>query len=216
MKIGILGTGMVGNTIGTKLVQLGHEVKMGSRTANNEKAVAWVNSVSSNASHGAFSEAASYGEIIFNCTSGFASLDALKLAGKSNLKGKILVDIANPLDFSKGMPPILIPSYSNTTSLSEEIQKEFPDTKVVKTLNTVNCNLMVNPAIVKGEHDIFISGNDTEAKLIVTDILKSFGWKSPIDLGDIKTARGTEMLLPIWVTLMGKFQHPNFNFRIVS
>lgn len=216
MKIGILGTGMVGNTIGNKLVSLGHEVKMGSRTPNNEKAKAWAGAAGSGAFYGAFAEAAAFGEIIFNCTSGGASLDALVMAGAGNLKGKILIDVANPLDFSKGMPPSLIPSLSNTTSLGEQIQAAYPETKVVKTLNTMNCNLMVNAQLVPGDHDIFISGNDSGAKQIVADFLKTqFGWKSPIDLGDITTARGTEQLLPIWLRLWGTLQTPNFNFKIV-
>jgi predicted dinucleotide-binding enzyme len=144
-----------------------------------------------------------------------ASLKALKQAGMQNLKGKILVDIANSLDFSKGMPPSL--AVCNTDSLGEQIQRTFPDVKVVKTLNTVNCNLMVNPSLVKGDHDLFICGNDAQAKAKVVDILKnSFGWKSVIDLGDITSARATEMLLPIWVRLMGLYQSPNFNFKIVK
>jgi predicted dinucleotide-binding enzyme len=214
MKIAVLGTGTVGNVIGTKLVQLGHEVKMGSRTADNEKAAAWVKSNGSKASQGTFKDAAAYGEIIFNCTSGGGSLEALKLAGAENLEGKVLVDIANPLDFSKGMPPTL--SISNTDSLGEAIQRAFPSTKVVKTLNTMNCNLMVDPSLVAGDHDVFISGNDEAAKKTVSDILKSwFGWKNVIDLGDITTSRGTEQLLPIWVRLYGALQTPNFNFKIV-
>ncbi len=215
MKIGVLGTGMVGNVIASKLVQLGHEVKMGSRTADNMKAAEWVKTVGSKASQGTFSQAAQFGEIVFNCTHGMASLEVLHLAGAANLKGKILVDIANPLDFSKGMPPSL--SVCNTDSLAEQIQRAFPETKVVKALNTVNCSLMVNPSLVKGEHDIFVSGNDAQAKAKVTDILKNwFGWKTVIDLGDITSARATEMILPIWVRLMGIFQSPNFNFKVVK
>jgi predicted dinucleotide-binding enzyme len=215
MKIGVLGTGMVGNTIATKLVKLGHEVKMGSRTADNAKAAEWVKANGPKASQATFSQSAQFGEIVFNCTNGMGSLEALKLAGAPNLKGKILVDIANPLDFSKGMPPSL--SVCNTDSLSEQIQRAFPEAKVVKTLNTVNCRLMVDPAVVKGEHDIFISGNDGQAKAKVTEILKNwFGWKSVIDLGDITSARATEMILPIWVRLMGIFQSPNFNFKVVK
>ena len=215
MKIGILGTGMVGNAIGTKFVKLGQDVKMGSRTADNMKAAEWVKSNGSKASQGTFADAAAFGEILFNCTSGMASLEALKQAGTQNLKGKILVDIANSLDFSKGMPPSL--AVCNTDSLGEQIQRAFPDVKVVKTLNTVNCNLMVNPSLVKGDHDLFICGNDAQAKAKVVDILKnSFGWKSVIDLGDITSARATEMLLPIWVRLMGLYQTPNFNFKIVK
>jgi predicted dinucleotide-binding enzyme len=215
MKIGILGTGMVGSTIGTKFTQLGHDVKMGSRTATNEKALAWVQKNGIHASQGTFADAASYGEIVFNCTHGVASLEALKFAGAANLKNKILVDIANALDFSKGMPPSL--AVCNTDSLGEQIQRAFPDVKVVKTLNTINCSLMVTPDLVaNGDHDIFISGNDADAKARVVKILMEwFGWKSIIDLGDITTARATEMLLPIWIMLMGKYQSPNFNFKIM-
>lgn len=214
MKIGILGTGVVGNTIGAKLIQLGHQVKMGSRTADNPKAAEWVQQNGKSASQGAFADAAAFGEINFNCTSGMASLDALKQAGTENLRGKILIDIANPLDFSHGMPPTL--SVCNTDSLGEQIQRTFPDAKVVKTLNTVTCNVMVNPALVKGDHDIFVSGNDAAAKAQVSTILKEwFGWQSIIDLGDITTARSAEMLVVVWVTLMMKFQTPIFNFKVV-
>ncbi len=206
---------MVGATIGTKLAQLDHEVKMGSRTANNETGTAWVKSAGANASHGTFADAASFAEIIFNCTGGMVSLDALKQAGKEHLDGKILIDVSNPLDFSKGMPPSL--SVCNTDSLGEEIQREFPGAKVVKALNTVNCKVMVEPSLVPGEHDIFICGNDTGAKTEVTKILNDwFGWKSVVDLGDISGARTSEMLLPIWVRLMGIYKTPNFNFKIVK
>jgi predicted dinucleotide-binding enzyme len=215
MKIGILGTGMVGSAIGTKCTQLGHDVKMGSRIATNEKAAAWVQQNGKHASQGTFADAAAFGEIVFHCTHGVASLAALDLAGAQNLKNKILIDIANALDFSKGMPPSL--SVCNTDSLGEQIQRAFPEVKVVKTLNTMNCNIMVNPKLVAdGNHDIFISGNDASAKVKVTEILREwFGWKSVIDLGNITTARATEMLLPIWITLMGKYQSPNFNFKII-
>jgi predicted dinucleotide-binding enzyme len=214
MKIGILGTGMVGKSIGTKLVQLGHIVKMGSRNADNAKGAEWVKASGPSASQGTFADAAAFGEILFNCTSGMASLEALKLAGESNMNGKVLIDVSNPLDFSKGMPPSL--TVCNTDSLGEQIQRAFPQVKVVKTLNTVSCNLMVNPALVPGSHDLFVSGNDAAAKARVTEILKEwFGWKTVIDLGDITTARGAEMILPLWVRLMGAFQSPNFNFKIV-
>ena len=216
MKIAVLGTGMVGNTIGSKLIELGHSVKMGSRTSNNEKAKDWVSKSGSNASAGTFTEAAQFGELIFNCTNGGASLEVLSLAGKENLKGKILIDLANPLDASKGMPPVLIASLSNTTSLGEEIQKKFPDVKVVKTLNTMNCYLMVDPKKVAGDHDVFLGGNDNDAKDKVKEILKSFGWNSPIDLGDISSSRGMEMILPIWLRLWGTFKSPMFNFKIVK
>ncbi|MBI4546451.1 MAG: NAD(P)-binding domain-containing protein [Ignavibacteriae bacterium] len=215
MKIGILGTGMVGAAIGTKLVQLGHSVKMGSRTVNNPKAAEWVKASGANATQGVFADAAAFGEIVFNCTAGMGSLDALKLAGVSNLRGKILIDIANPLDFSKGMPPTL--SVCNTDSLGEQIQRSFPEVKIVKTLNTVNCHVMVNPSIVPGPHDIFICGNDSDAKAKATEILKNwFGWKSVIDLGDISASRGMEMYVIFWVRLWNKLQTVDFNIRVVK
>lgn len=215
MKITVLGTGVVGNTIGTKLIQLGHEVKMGSRTATNEKAGAWAKTNGAKASHGTFADAAAFGELIFNCLNGMATLEALKLAGEKNLKGKILIDLSNPLDFSKGFPPTL--SVCNNDSLGEQIQKTFPDAKVVKTLNSMNCVLMVNPSLVPGDHSVFVGGNDEMAKATTKKILNSFGWKDQniIDMGDITTARGTEQLLPIWVRLYGKFKHASFNFNIV-
>ncbi len=215
MKIGVLGTGMVGNTIGSKLIMLSNEVMMGSRTADNEKAHDWVRTHRTGASQGTFADAAAFGDIIFNCTKGEHALDILKQAGAANLKGKILIDISNPLDFSQGMPPILIPSLCNTTSLGEEIQKAYPETKVVKALNTVSSNVMVNPSLLQGDHDLFICGNDADAKEKVMDILQQwFGWKHVHDLGDISNARGTEMLLPVWVRLMGMLKTPTFNFHI--
>jgi predicted dinucleotide-binding enzyme len=213
MKIAILGTGVVGQTIATKLVSLGHDVRMGARVAGNEKAEQWVKASGARASQGTFADAAAFGEIVFNCTSGMASLDALRQAGARNLDGKILIDVANPLDFSKGMPPTL--SVCNTDSLGEQIQRAFPGVRVVKTLNTMNTNVMVDPRLVPGDSDVFVSGNDTAAKAQVTEILRTwFGWRSVVDLGDITSARGTEMLLPIWLRLWGTFKTPNINFHI--
>ena len=217
MKIAVLGTGMVGATISSKLIELGHSVKMGSRTATNEKAVEWTNNNGENASNGTYAEAAAFGEILFNCTSGTGALEALNLAGEQNLAGKIIIDVANPLDFSKGMPPTL--SISNGNSLGEEIQKAFPDAKVVKALNTMWCGLMVNPAMINGgDHNVFVSGNDAEAKGIVKEILVSFGWTTNniLDLGDITTARGTEMFLPLWLRIMGATNSGAFNIKIVG
>jgi predicted dinucleotide-binding enzyme len=214
-KIAILGTGTVGNVIGSKMIQLGYEVKMGSRTANNEKAVKWTNNNGSKASNGTFEDAAKFANVIFNCTSGQGTMDALKMAGAENLKGKIIIDLANTLDFSKGMPPTL--SICNNDSLGELIQRTYPDVKVVKTLNTMNCNLMMDPSLVSGDHIVFVSGNDANAKQDVKKLLSLIGWKEHniIDLGDISTARGTEQLLPIWLRLYGKLGHANFNFNVV-
>jgi len=216
-KIAVLGTGMVGDTIGSKLIELGHSVMMGSRTADNEKALVFVAKHKTNASAGTFADAAAFGEIIFNCTSGGGSVDALKMAGESNLNGKIIVDLANPLDFSNGMPATL--SIVNTNSLGEEIQKTFPSSNVVKTLNTMWCGLMVNPALINGgDHNVFVSGNNENAKAVVKEILKSFGWieDNIIDLGDIKTARGTEMYLPLWLSIYGANNSGVFNIKIVK
>jgi 8-hydroxy-5-deazaflavin:NADPH oxidoreductase len=219
MKIAVLGTGMVGDTIGSRLIELGHEVKMGSRTATNEKAKAFVDKHAGKASAGTFTDAAEFGEVVINCTAGGGSIDALKMAGEKNINGKIIIDIANPLDFSKGMPASLIPALSNTNSLGEEIQKTFPSTKVVKTLNTMWCGLMVNPAMINGgDHTNFISGNDADAKQKVKALLNEFGWKNEniLDLGDISAARGTESVLPVWLRIWNATQNGAFNFKVIS
>jgi predicted dinucleotide-binding enzyme len=216
MNFGVLGTGMVGNAIGTKLVSLGHQVKLGSREADNAPASAWVKATGKGASQGTFADAATFGEMVFVCLRGDVSLPVLRSVSATKLKGKIVVDVSNPLDVSKGMPFPLLADLVNTTSLGEEVQKLLPDSFVVKTLNTVNCEVMVNPALAKGESDLFISGNDAGAKRKVIEVLRSFGWKNPIDLGDITTARGTEMLMPIWLRLYGLLGTPHFNFRIVK
>ena len=214
MKVGVLGTGSVGKTIGTKLVGLGHEVSMGSRSATTENAADWVGAAGAGASQGTFGDAAAFGEVIFNCTAGTVSLEALGAAGEGNLSGKVLVDVSNPLDFSKGMPPTL--SVCNDDSVGEQIQRAFSKARVVKTLNTVNAGVMVDPASVPGEHDIFICGNDDGAKAQVFELLQSFGWPAEriIDLGDITAARGTEMYLPLWLRLMGAVG-PQFNIKVV-
>ncbi|ESU23728.1 coenzyme F420-dependent NADP reductase [Flavobacterium enshiense DK69] len=218
MKIAVLGTGIVGETIGSKLAALGHDVMIGSRTKNNEKALEFVNKNSGQTSSGTFAEATVFGEIVFNCTKGEHSLDALQLAG-TGLKGKILVDLANPLDFSQGMPPTLIPSLSNSTSLGEEIQKAYPEAKVVKTLNTMWNGLMVNPTLIgNGDHINYISGNDAEAKSKVMALLVEMGWKKEniLDLGDISAARGTEGYLPLWLRIYGATGSNAFNFKLVK
>ena len=215
MKIGVLGAGMVGATIATKLIELGQEVMMGSRNAGGEKAVKWAQANGANALRGAYAQAARFGEILFNCTQGTASIEALQSAGADNLKGKLLIVVANPLDFSHGAPPTL--SICNTDSLGEQIQRTFPEAKVVKTLNTVNCEVMVNPALVPGEHDIFVCGNDADAKARVAELLKQwFGWRSVIDLGDISAARATEQMMPVWLRLYGVLGALHFNFRVVA
>ena len=214
MRIGVLGTGTVGTTIATKLVELGHEVKMGSRSAGNEKGVEWASGAGEGASEGSFADATSFGEVVFNCTPGAVSVDALRMAGPENLSGKVLIDVSNPLDFSKGMPPTL--SVCNDDSVGEQIQREFPDARVVKSLNTVNASIMVDPSQVPGSV-IFVCGNDDAAKAEVGELLQSFGWPGDdvLDIGDIAGARGTEMYLPLWLRMMGALGTPSFNIAVV-
>jgi predicted dinucleotide-binding enzyme len=213
MRVAVLGTGMVGQTVATKLAQVGHEVTMGSREAGNEKAVAWVAQAGDGAAEGSFADAASAGEVVFNCTAGGASLEALDAAGAQSLSGKTLIDVANALDFSRGAPPSL--SVCNTDSLGEQIQRQFPDAKVVKALNTVNAGVMVEPGKVPGEHFLPICGDD-EAKPQVIELLGEFGWPQDrvVDLGDISAARGMEMYLPLWLALMNSLGTAEFNIAL--
>jgi 8-hydroxy-5-deazaflavin:NADPH oxidoreductase len=214
MRIGVLGTGSVGRRIAGKLVELGHEVTMGSRSTDNEALREWVGSAGAGASGGTFAEAAAAGELLFNCTAGDASLDVLAAAGAENLTGKVLVDVSNPLDFSKGMPPTL--SICNDDSLGERIQAAFPGAKVVKSLNTVNNQLMTEPGRLPGAHNVFVCGEDEEAKETVSGLLAEFGWprEAIVDLGGIEAARGTEMYLPLWLRLMGALGTADFNIQV--
>ena len=184
MKIAVLGTGMVGNAIATKLINVGHQITMGSRTANSDAGQEWLRGVGGRAHVGTFADAAAFGELVFDCTNGANSLAALRQAGADNLRGKILIQVGNPLDFSKGMPPTL--TLCNTDSLGEQTQREFPDVRVVKALNTVNCDILIAPSRVPGDHELFICGNNAAAKREVTDRLcEWFGWRpgNIIDLG---------------------------------
>lgn len=226
MKIGILGTGVVGQNIAEKLTQLGHQVMIGTRNKENTLAKTgkdnfgrppfseWIKN-NPKIKFGIYSEAAAFGEFIVNATNGEGTMQALESAGKKNLANKVMLDISNPLDFSKGMPPTLF--ISNTDSLGEQIQRTYPEAKVVKGLNTMNAYIMTNPSLLQDDHNVFLNGNNAEAKDEVKKLLTSFGWKEKniIDMGDISTARGTEQILPIWVRLWSTLQTPMFNFKIV-
>ena len=204
---------MVGNAVGTKLAQIGHDVRMGSRTADNPKAAEWA--AASGGSHGTFEDAAAFGEVVINCIGGVHTLAALEAAGADNLAGKVLIDISNPLDFSQGFPPSL--SVANTESLAEQIQAAHPEAKVVKTLNTVANHLMIDPGSLNGgDHTLFVNGDDADAKAQVTRWLNEwFGWTDVVDVGDLSTARGTEAWLLLWTRLYAAFGSADFNLKLV-
>lgn len=206
---------MVGETLATKLVALGHEVRMGSRTADNERAAAWAAKAGERAGHGRFADVVADAELVFLCTLGAAALEVLAAAGEEALAGKIVVDTTNPLDFSKGFPPSLFVSGSD--SLGEQIQRAHPRARVVKALNTISAPVMVDPRSVPGEHVGFVAGNDPEAKSRVAGLLtEGFGWPRIVDLGDITGARGTEAYLLLWLRLYGTLRSPHFNIQLVT
>lgn len=225
MKVSVLGTGMVGRAHATKLLAMGHDVVIGTNDVTKTMAATKPDAMGNPPfsvwykDHGkirlaTFADAAIHGEIVIEALHGEIAVEVLKKI-ESELADKILIDISNPLDFSKGMPPSLF--VSNTDSLGEQVQNALPRVKVVKTFNTMTAPLQVNPTMLKdGDHHIFVSGNDSSAKMKVTNLLKSYGWKNIIDLGDITTARGTEMLMPFWLRLWGTLKTPMFNYKIVQ
>ncbi len=212
MKIGVLGSGTVGTTLASKLAALGHEVKLGSRVADDAKGKKWASKAGKGASNGTFGDAAKFGEIVFNCTPGTVTIEVLRAAGSENLRGKVLVDVSNPMQFVEGAMRL---TTAPGVSMGESVQKEFPDTKVVKTLNTVNSGIMVAPGRLKEESDLFVAGNDAEAKKAVTRLLQDFGWKRVHDLGGIAAARGMEAYLMFWLAAAGALKTYDFNVRIV-
>jgi len=226
MKIAILGTGPVAQTLAAKLDSIGHDVQLGTRDVattmarsdkdafGNPPYPVWA------AAHpkiklGTMASAAAHGELVINALSGAVAIAGLTSAGEANLAGKIVLDVSNPLDFSNGMPPSLF--VSNTDSLGEQIQARFPAARVVKALNTVTASVMVDPQqVAGGDHTMFVSGNDPDARRQVASLLKEgFGWRDVLELGDLSTARGTEMLLPLWLRTWGALGTPMFGFRVV-
>jgi predicted dinucleotide-binding enzyme len=226
MKIAVLGTGMVGRALSSRLAGLGHDVAIGTRDVDTTLSAAEPDRMGNvpfaqwHADHSevrllTFADACVHGEVIVNATAGGVSLAALEAAGADSLAGKVLMDVANTLDFSQGMPPIL--AVVNTDSLGEQIQRAFPDTRVVKTLNTMNASVMVDPSRVPGDHDVFVAGEDTDAKETVKGLLREFGWKDDniVELGGIRSARGTEMYLPLWLSLFGVLGTADYNIKVV-
>ena len=219
MKIGILGTGVVGEALANALVSKGHLVRMGSRSTNKEKAIAWAESANEYASYGDFADAANFGDLIFLCLNGEYALDAIATLDEEDVRHKIVIDLTNPLDFSTGMPPSILKGLGNTTSLGEQIQEALPGAYVVKALNTVNYKLMVDArAVNNGDHNLFICGNNTDAKNKAMHFLvDNFHWRadSMIDLGSITSARAIEAIVPFWVLVYRSMGTPLFNFKIV-
>ena len=225
MKIAVLGTGIVGQTLAGRFSELGHDVVIGTRDPQGTLARTEADAMGNppfavwHVGHSgvrlqSFADAAAGAELVVNATSGASSLAVLALAGEQNLDGKLLIDVANPLDVSAGFPPTLF--VKDTDSLGEQIQRAFPRAKVVKTLNTMTAAVMVDPrGLVNAEHSIFLCGDDAVAKATVSELLRSFGWEDVIDLGGLSSARGAEMLLPIWLMLMNTLGTAAFNFRIV-
>jgi predicted dinucleotide-binding enzyme len=213
MRVGVFGTGTVGQTLGSRLLEVGHDVVMGARDAANPKAAGWA--AEHNARAGTFADAAAHGELLVNATAGTGTLGALASVGAADLAGKVLLDASNPLDFSGGFPPSL--SVANTDSLAEQIQRTYPDLRVVKALNTVTADVMVHPARLSGPHDVFMAGDDADARSAVAALLAAFGWPagSVVDLGGIRAARGMEMYMPLWLNLMGTLGTSIFNIKVV-
>lgn len=224
MKIAVLGTGMVGRALAARLSGLGHDVTVGTRDPQatlartepdgmgNPPFATWL-ATHSEVSLAPLAEVATDAELVVNATNGSASLSALEQVGAGNLDGKVVMDLSNPLDFSQGFPPTLF--VKDTDSLGEQIQRAFPQARVVKSLNTLNADLMVHPAALGAESSVFVSGDDATAKATVTELLESFGHTDVIDLGDLSTARGAEMLLPVWLRLLGALGSAAFNFKVV-
>ena len=208
MKIAVLGTGTVGQTVAAGFAGLGHEVVVGTRDPEATLARSEPDAM------GTPPFPVWQAEVVVNATNGGASLEVLDQAEAANLSGKVLLDISNPLDFSQGFPPTLF--VKDTDSLAEQIQRAFPDARVVKSLNTMTAALMVDPARAgDGDHTTFVSGNDADAKQTVVTLLASLGHTDVIDLGELSTARGAEMLMPVWLRLMGALGTPYLQFKIV-
>lgn len=217
MQIAVLGTGNVGRTLATAFVNLGHSVMLGSRTADNAVACDWASELATapgEADHATFHDAATDAEVIINATPGLVSLEVLESVGPEPLADSVLLDVANSLDFSAGLPPRL--AYCNTESLAEKIQSAYPTAHVVKSLSTVAAAIMVDPAQLPGDHLMFIAGNHAPARDTVATLLQELGWRAAqlLDLGDLTAARGMEMYLPLWFRMYQTFGDGAFNITI--
>ena len=210
MRCAVLGTGAVGRTLAARLVELGHDVRLGTRDPSATRSRDdWTELPG--VALTTFAEATVDADLVIHAGSGVAALDLLAQAG--DLTGKVLVDISNPLDFSAGFPPTL--SVKDTDSLGEQVQRAFPDTFVVKTLNTLTADLMARPDRLPEATTVFVSGDDADAKRLVTGLLTELGHQDVLDLGGIETSRGVEMWLPLWLRVMGALGTAEFNLKVV-
>lgn len=213
MKIGILGSGNVGRSLGTGLAARGHDVKIGSRTPGKAELREWLKAANGHGSTGTFAEAAAFGDMVLLCTLGEAAEQVIDLAGAKNLAGKVLIDVTNPLDFTKGMPPGLF--VGTTDSLGERVQRKLPGARVVKCLNIVGNQTMIRPKMQEGLPDMMVAGNDKAAKQAVAGVLKDLGWGDPIDVGGIESARWLEALVPLWLRVAGQLGSYNVAFKVL-
>jgi predicted dinucleotide-binding enzyme len=224
MKIAVLGSGFAGRTLAAGLADLGHHVTIGTRdvTATRQKNepdrmgnagyAVWAQDFP-HIGLASFADAAAGADLFVNATAGNGSIAALTAAGAANLGGRVLLDVSNPLEFSQGFPPNLF--VKDDDSLGEQIQRAFPDARVVKALNTMIGDVMTTPkSVADGNHSVFLSGDDSEAKRVISELLAAFGWADVIDLGGIQTARATEMMVKIRLLVMTSLGTPIFNFSI--
>jgi len=213
MKIGIIGSGVVGQQLGLGFLRIGHEVKIGTR--DTLKLTEWKQKAGANASVGSFADAAAFGEVIILATLWGGTKSAIESAEKDNLKNKILIDITNPLDFSQGVPPKFAVEIGN--SGGEQVQKWLPDTKVVKAFNTISAYIMISPVREEGgDPDLFIAGNDENAKKQVTQFAAQIGWKSIVDMGDISQSYWLEAFAMLWIQYGFKFNNWTHAFKLMK
>lgn len=212
MKIGIIGSGIVGQQLGNGFIKLGHQVKIGTR--EEAKLVEWKNSAGENAGTGSFQDAALFGEVIVIATNWAGTMNAIKLAGVENFSNKIVIDVTNPLDFSQGVPPKFAVALGS--SGGEQIQNMLQGARVVKAFNTISAFIMVNAPREEGVPDLFIAGNDKEAKAFVNDVALQWGWGSVIDIGDISQSFFLEAFAHLWIIYGFKNNNWTHAFKLLK
>ena len=214
MKVGILGSGSVGKVLGGGFAALGHEVMMGTREPEREDVKAWSKKAGGKTSAGSFAEAAGFGEVVVLATAWSGTANAIELAEPANLAGKVVIDTTNPLDFSvPDSPPLL--AIGGNDSAGERVQRWMPEARVVKAFNHVGNADMVDPKYTDGPPTMFYCGNDDAAKKVVGKVLADFGWKDPVDLGGIESARYTEPLAMIWITYYFRTGKGGHAFKLI-